>query len=100
MEFSFPPQNLAEVFGFFAVMFIVMLAFYFLGQWLHSTRPEDESHCRQNGGIPKQAGRACLQGYDEIGRSNRQYETLAVWPTQVVRKKVFSTLLLKPFCFR
>lgn len=31
MEFSFPPQNLAEVFGFFAVMFIVMLAFYFLG---------------------------------------------------------------------
>lgn len=26
MEFNFPPQNLAEVFGFFAVMFIVMLA--------------------------------------------------------------------------
>ncbi|MDO6681528.1 hypothetical protein Q4551_04450 [Oceanobacter sp. 5_MG-2023] len=37
MEFSFPPQNLAEVFGFFAMMFIVMLAFYFLGQWLHNT---------------------------------------------------------------
>ncbi len=37
MEFNFPPQNLAEVFGFFAVMFIVMLAFYFLGQWLHNT---------------------------------------------------------------
>lgn len=37
MEFNFPPQNLAEVFGFFAVMFIVMLAFYFFGQWLHKT---------------------------------------------------------------
>ncbi len=37
MEFNFPPQNLAEVFGFFAVMFIVMLALYFLGQWLHNT---------------------------------------------------------------
>nr|ELR5256751.1 hypothetical protein [Providencia rettgeri] len=36
MEFNFPPQNLAEVFGFFAVMFIVMLAFYIWGQWLHS----------------------------------------------------------------
>lgn len=31
MEFNFPPQNLAEVFGFFTVMFIVMLVFYFLG---------------------------------------------------------------------
>ncbi|EGQ7904163.1 hypothetical protein ACSG4G_003449 [Vibrio parahaemolyticus] len=37
MEFNFPPQNLAEVFGFFAVMFIVMLAFYFLGLLLHNT---------------------------------------------------------------
>jgi len=88
MEFNFPPQNLAEVFGFFAVMFIVMLALYFFGAMAaqHRARPEDESHCRQNGGIPKQAGRACLQGHDEIGRSNRQNETLAVWPTQVVRK--------------
>lgn len=37
MEFNFPPQNLAEICGFFAVMFIVMLAFYFLGQRLHNT---------------------------------------------------------------
>ncbi|SIN74615.1 hypothetical protein SAMN05444724_0194 [Salinivibrio sp. ES.052] len=29
--FSLHPQNLAEVFGFFAVMFIVILAFYFFG---------------------------------------------------------------------
>lgn len=52
----------------------------------HRARPEDESHCRQNGGIPKQVGRACLQGHDEIGRSNRQNETLAVWQPQVVRR--------------
>jgi len=31
MEFNFPPQNHAEVFGLFAVMFIVVLAFYFYG---------------------------------------------------------------------
>lgn len=36
----------------------------------HRTRPEDERHCRQNGGIPKQVGRARLQGHDEIGRAN------------------------------
>ncbi len=50
------------------------------------TRSEDESHCRQNGGISKQVGRACLQRHDEIGRSNGQNETLAVWPTKVERK--------------
>jgi len=32
--FSLPsPQKAAEVFGFFAVMLIVMLAFYFFWQW-------------------------------------------------------------------
>ncbi len=61
MEFNFPPQNLAEVIGFFAVMFIVMLAFYFLGQWLHSTG---------HGPKMKAIAGACLQGHDEIGRSN------------------------------
>ncbi|EGR1912415.1 hypothetical protein ACSG7K_002024 [Vibrio cholerae] len=47
MEFNFPPQNLAEVFGFFAVMFIVMLAFYFFGQWLHSTGHGPRFHIHQ-----------------------------------------------------
>ncbi|WP_410177042.1 hypothetical protein [Vibrio spartinae] len=32
-----PKKKIAEILGFFAVMFIVMLAFYFLGQWLHNT---------------------------------------------------------------
>ncbi|MDF4711487.1 hypothetical protein P3564_24015, partial [Vibrio parahaemolyticus] len=61
MEFNFPPQNLAELFGFFAVMFIVMLAFYFFGQWLHNIRhgPKmkaiaDKMEVAQN----KRAGRA------------------------------------------
>ena len=94
MEFSFLPQNLAEVFGFFALIFILMLAFYFLAVAVqHRIRPEDESHCRQNGGIPKQVGRACLQGHNEIGRSNRQNETLAVWQLQVVRRYMLPVMV-------
>lgn len=44
------------------------LLFFWAVAAQHRTRPEDESHCLQNGGIPKQVGRACLQGHDEIGR--------------------------------
>ncbi|MDC0609150.1 hypothetical protein OAP63_00315 [Vibrio sp.] len=79
MEFNFPPQNLAEVFGFFAVMFIVMLAFYFLGQWLHSTGhgPKMKAiaykmEVFQN----KLAGRA----YKDMNRSVDQIDKMRWWP--------------------
>ena len=79
MEFNFPPQNLAEVFGFFAVMFIVMLAFYFLGQWLHSTGhgPKmkdiaDKMEVFQN----RLAGRA----YKDMTRSVEQIDKMRRWP--------------------
>ncbi len=79
MEFSFPPQNLAEVFGFFAVMFIVMLAFYFLGQWLHNTGhgPKmkaiaDKMEVFQN----KLAGR----DYKDMTRSVDQIDKMRRWP--------------------
>ncbi len=38
MELHFPPQNWTDFGAFFAVMFLVMLAFYFAGQWAHSTK--------------------------------------------------------------
>ncbi|WP_275723874.1 hypothetical protein [Vibrio furnissii] len=79
MEFNFPPQNLAEVFGFFAVMFIVMLAFYFLGLWLQSTGhgPKmraivDKMEVFQN----KLAGRA----YKDMTRSVDQIDKMRRWP--------------------
>ncbi|GAJ71941.1 hypothetical protein JCM18904_2732 [Vibrio sp. JCM 18904] len=80
MEFSFPPQNLAEVFGFFAVMFIVMLAFYFLGgQWLHNTGhgPKmkaiaDKMEVFQN----RLAGRV----YKDMTRSVDQIDKVRRWP--------------------
>ncbi|EHR6473445.1 hypothetical protein NMZ99_003643 [Vibrio parahaemolyticus] len=78
MEFNFPPQNLAEVFGFFAVMFIVMLAFYFLGQWLHNTGhgPKmtaiaDKMEVFQN----KLAGRA----YKDVTRTVDQIDNMRCW---------------------
>ncbi|BCB41451.1 hypothetical protein VagYM19_05780 [Vibrio alginolyticus] len=78
MEFNFPPQNLAEVIGFFAVMFIVMLAFYFFGQWLHSTRhgPKmkaiaDKMEVFQN----RLAGRA----YKDMTRSIDQIDKMRRW---------------------
>ncbi|ATZ38819.1 hypothetical protein AB5R83_000096 [Escherichia coli] len=78
MEFNFPPQNLAEVFGFFAVMFIVMLAFYFLGQWLHNTGhgPKmkaiaDKMEVFQN----RLAGRA----YKDMTRSADQIDKMRRW---------------------
>ncbi|KUJ00007.1 hypothetical protein [Vibrio sp. MEBiC08052] len=79
MEFNFPPQNLAEVFGFFAVMFIVMLAFYFLGQWLHNTGHgskmkaiADKMEVFQN----RLAGRA----YKDMTRSVDQIDKMRRWP--------------------
>ncbi|EHR7859448.1 hypothetical protein KUK87_002688 [Vibrio parahaemolyticus] len=79
MEFNFPPQNLAEVFGFFAVMFIVMLAFYFLGPWLHNTGlgPKmttiaDKMEEFQN----KLAGRA----YKDVTRTVDQIDNMRRWP--------------------
>ncbi|HHF2866564.1 TPA: hypothetical protein ACPJZQ_001676 [Vibrio alginolyticus] len=79
MEFNFPPQNLAEVIGFFAVMFIVMLAFYFLGQWLHSTGhgPKmkaiaDKMEVFQN----RLAGHA----YKDMTRSVDQIDKMRRWP--------------------
>ncbi|EGQ7649402.1 hypothetical protein QNE88_004871 [Vibrio alginolyticus] len=79
MEFNFPPQNLAEVFGFFAVMFIVMLAFYFLGPWLHNTGlgPKmttiaDKMEVFQN----KLARRA----YKDVTRTVDQIDNMRRWP--------------------
>ncbi|ELS3154313.1 hypothetical protein R5D70_003709 [Vibrio parahaemolyticus] len=79
MEFSFPPQNLAEVFGFFAVMFIVMLALYFLGQSLHNTGhgPKmkaiaDKMEVFQN----RLVGRA----YKDMTRSVDQIDKMRCWP--------------------
>ncbi len=79
MEFSFPPQNIAEVFGFFAVMFIVMLALYFLGQWLHSAGHgakmkdiADKMEVFQN----RLAGRA----YKDMMRSVDQIDKVRSWP--------------------
>ncbi|MFW9687621.1 hypothetical protein V3H46_19975 [Vibrio parahaemolyticus] len=79
MEFNFPPQNLAEVFGFFAVMFIVMLAFYFLGPWLHNTGlgPKmttiaDKMEVFQN----KLARRA----YKDMTRTVDQLDNMRRWP--------------------
>ncbi|WP_407332380.1 hypothetical protein [Enterovibrio sp. 27052020O] len=36
MFLNFPPQNIFDFINFFILMFFVMLAFYLLGQWLHS----------------------------------------------------------------
>ncbi|HHX8475092.1 hypothetical protein D8S93_06815 [Vibrio sp. VGrn 2] len=79
MEFNFPPQNLAEVIGFFAVMFIVMLAFYFWGQWLyntgHGSKMEaiaDKMEVFQN----KLAGRA----YKDMARAVDQIDKMRRWP--------------------
>ncbi|WP_025594148.1 hypothetical protein [Vibrio parahaemolyticus] len=79
MEFNFPPQNLAEVFGLFAVMLIVMLAFYFLGQWMHSSGygPKmkviaDKMEVFQN----RLAGRA----YKDMNRSVDQIDNMRRWP--------------------
>ncbi|EJR0962613.1 hypothetical protein ACXLPV_003063 [Vibrio parahaemolyticus] len=79
MEFNFPPQNLAEVFGFFSVMFIVMLAFYFLGQLLHNTvyGPKmkviaDKMEVFQNW----LAGHA----YKDMARSVDQIDKIRCWP--------------------
>ncbi|WP_217526173.1 hypothetical protein [Vibrio cholerae] len=79
MEFSFPPQNLAEVFGFFAVMFIVMLAFYFLGQWLHNTGrgPKMKAIAAKMEVLQNRlAGRA----YKDIRRSVDQIDKMRRWP--------------------
>ncbi|HHF3047454.1 TPA: hypothetical protein ACPJ02_003038 [Vibrio alginolyticus] len=78
MEFSFPPQNLTEVIGFFVVVFIVMLAFYFLGHWLQSTGhgPKmkaiaDKMEVFQN----RLAGRA----YKDMTRSVDQIDKMRHW---------------------
>ncbi|EGQ7933892.1 hypothetical protein RAL01_003049 [Vibrio vulnificus] len=79
MEFSFPPQNLAEVFGFFAVMFIVMLAFYFLGQWLHNTGrgPKMKAIVAKMEVLQNRlAGRA----YKDMRRSVDQIDKMRRWP--------------------
>lgn len=79
MEFSFPTQNLAEVFGFFAVMFIVMLAFYFFGQWLHNIGygPKmkgiaDKMEVFQN--------RLSWRAYKDMTRSVDQIDKMRRWP--------------------
>ncbi|MDD8275823.1 hypothetical protein LAW15_16930 [Escherichia coli] len=78
MEFNFPPQNLAEVIGFFAVMFIVMLALYFLGQWMHNSGhgPKmkaiaDKMEVFQN----RLAGRA----YKDMTRSVERIDKMRYW---------------------
>ncbi|EQB8943552.1 hypothetical protein ACYVMA_003052 [Vibrio parahaemolyticus] len=38
MDLHFPPQNWTDFGAFFAFMFLVMLAFYFLGKWAHTTK--------------------------------------------------------------
>ncbi|ENN6984831.1 TPA: hypothetical protein NGU23_003907 [Vibrio parahaemolyticus] len=79
MEFNFPPQNLAEVFGFFAVMFIVMLAFYFLGPWLHNTGlgPKmttiaDKMEVFQN--------KLARRTYKDVTRTVDQIDNMRRWP--------------------
>ncbi|HHG3247124.1 hypothetical protein P3437_19750 [Vibrio parahaemolyticus] len=79
MEFNFPPQNLAEVIGFFSVMFIVILAFYFWGQWLHNTGHgskmkaiADKMEVFQN----RLAGRV----YKDMTRSVDQIDNMRRWP--------------------
>ncbi|MBM4840904.1 hypothetical protein HYO55_17490 [Vibrio parahaemolyticus] len=79
MEFNFPPQNLAEVFGFFAVMFIVMLAFYFLGQWLHNTvyGPKMKAIADKMEVFPNRlAGRA----YKDMTKAVDQIDKMRRWP--------------------
>ncbi|EJD6081594.1 MULTISPECIES: hypothetical protein [Providencia] len=79
MEFNFPPQNLAEVFGFFAVMFIVMLAFYFLDQWLHKT-----GHGPKMKGIAYKMevfqNRLTGRAYRDMTRSVDQIDKMRRWP--------------------
>ncbi|ENY6167201.1 hypothetical protein ACFZI2_000217 [Vibrio fluvialis] len=79
MEFNFPPQNLAEVFGFFAVMFIVMLAYYFLGQWLHKT-----GHGPKMKGIAYKMevfqNRLTGRAYRDMTRSVDQIDKMRRWP--------------------
>lgn len=69
MVFNFPPQNLANVLCFFAVM----LTFYL---WVEAvkqrTRSKDEKHVNKMEIFQKKLGRACLQGYGEISRANRK----------------------------
>ncbi|MFH4743981.1 hypothetical protein [Vibrio diabolicus] len=79
MEFNFPPQNLAEVFGFFAVMFIVMLAFYFLGQWLHNTvyGPKMKATADKME-VPQNRLAACI--YKDMTRSVDQIDKMRRWP--------------------
>ncbi|WP_336934647.1 hypothetical protein [Vibrio cholerae] len=79
MEFSFPPQNLAEVFGFFAVMFIVMLAFYFFGQWLHNTGhgPKMKATAVK---IEVFQNRLAGRAYKGMTRSVDQIDKMRRWP--------------------
>ncbi|WP_165661750.1 hypothetical protein [Oceanimonas sp. MB9] len=79
MEFNFPPKNLAEIFGFFAVMFIVMLALYFLGQWLHNRgySPKMKAIADKMGVFKNRlAGRA----YKYMTRAVDQIDKMRRWP--------------------
>ncbi|WP_131911772.1 hypothetical protein [Celerinatantimonas diazotrophica] len=78
MDFYFP-KNFAEILGFFAVMFIVMLAFYFLGQWLHNTgyglqmkAIVDKMEVFQN--------RLAERAYKDMTRSANQIDKMRRWP--------------------
>ena len=71
--------TLAEVIGFFAVMFIVMLVFYFFGQWLYNTGhgPKmkaiaDKVEVFQN----RLAGRV----YKDMTRSVDKIDKMRRWP--------------------
>ncbi|EGR1565843.1 hypothetical protein [Vibrio parahaemolyticus] len=79
MEFNFPPQNLAEVFGFFAVMFIVMLAFYFFGQWLHNIGHGPKMKAiADKMEVPQNKLAWCI--YKDMTRSVDQIDNMRRWP--------------------
>ncbi|AVH26900.1 MULTISPECIES: hypothetical protein [Vibrio harveyi group] len=79
MEFSFPPQNLAEVFGFFAVMLIVMLAFYFLGQWLHNAGHGPKMKAIADG-MEVFQNKLAGHAYNDMTRTVEQIDKVRCWP--------------------
>lgn len=79
MELHFPPQNWTDFGAFFAVMFLVMLAFYIAGQWAHSTKYSKQLYRLADvlEGIQNKVAKKAYRGMMSL---NKQTNKTRGWP--------------------
>ena len=79
MDLHFPPQNWTDFGAFFAVMFLVMLAFYFAGQSAHSTKYSKQLY-RLADVLEGVQNKVANKAYRRMMSLNKQTNKTRGWP--------------------